>query len=193
MLKRRFIFSLIYFVILTYAMIVYNAPIYFIGIPLIPFVFYITTIFKIYIPLLLECIILIFILMSVVFGSVLNFYIIIPYWDIILHTISGFLLCLVPLYCIVYFKIEIPFFIKILFIFFVSLGFASLWELFEFSVDNIFNIDSQKNELEGVVDTMIDITVHTIGSIIFLIIYFIDNKFNSRIYNMISKAMFYNE
>lgn len=175
--KRRVIFFLLYLIIVVYGVVVVNAPYYFLFVPLIPFLLYFTNIFKIKIPIIYEIILLIFIIFSILIGSMLNFYEKIPFWDIILHTSAGMILSFIPMYFIVLYKIEIPIYLKIIFVFLISMGFASLWEMFEFGVDNLLSIDSQKNETQGVTDTMIDICVHSIGTIIFLITYLYDQRF----------------
>lgn len=192
MFRRRLYFSFVYFVVMVYGVYVYESPIYFIFLPLIPFSLYASTMLKINIPIFYEYIFLLFILLSTGFGSMLDFYVIIPYWDIILHTLSGFILAMIPLYFLVHYKIELPMYTKIILIFLVSMGFASLWEMFEFGIDNLLNIDSQKNELEGVIDTMIDICCHSLGSIILLIIYFVDNKLSNKMYNTFCKYVVLN-
>ena len=46
---------------------------------------------KITLPNMLETIIFLFIFAAEILGEINNFYIIIPYWDTILHTINGFI------------------------------------------------------------------------------------------------------
>ena len=53
--------------------------------------FFIEDKFKVTIPSVLEIIILLFIFSAEILGEIQNFYNIIPNWDIILHTLNGFL------------------------------------------------------------------------------------------------------
>lgn len=179
MFIRRFIFSIIYLLIILYGIIVLNSELYFLLVPIIPYLFYFSKLIKLEIPISFEITILIFVIFSMLLGSMFNFYIIIPFWDILLHTFSGFILATIPIFYIKKYNIVIPTFIKLVFIFLISMGFASIWEMIEFGLDMLLGIDSQKNLTEGVIDTMVDICVHSIGTIIFLIYYSINNtKYN---------------
>ena len=56
---------------------------------------------------------------------------------------------------------------------------AGLWETFEFTCDNIFNRDAQRVLTTGVNDTMKDIVVAYLGSLLFIVMYayeFVNNK-----------------
>ena len=63
------------------------------------------------------------------------------------------------------------------FIIFIAFCFSStcglLWEIYEFSVDHLFNLSTQNNSL---LDTMTDIIANTIGAIIYCSTYYLKNK-----------------
>ena len=52
----------------------------------------------------------------------------------------------------------------------IALG-AGLWETFEFTCDKIFDKDAQRVLLTGVNDTMKDMIVAYIGSLVFILFY----------------------
>ncbi len=57
-----------------------------------------------------------------------------------------------------------------IFVFIFVLSFAALcgviWEIYEFTIDTLFNLDMQGVECCGVTDTMVDLIADLIGSII---------------------------
>lgn len=74
-----------------------------------------------------------------------------------------------------------PLWVNILFIICVTLSVAAFWEFFEFINDNIFGKDAQKVAKTGVNDTMIDMIMVFIGSIIYSIIYIIEVKTDKKL------------
>ncbi|MBE6062438.1 MAG: DUF2238 domain-containing protein [Clostridium butyricum] len=113
---------------------------------------------------------LIFIIMSMYFGNVLDFYSIVPYYDKILHTASGIIIGLMSIVIYVHFtneyfqKINSNF--MILFCILLTLALAGGWEIWEYGTDKIFGLMSQKNSLD---DSMTDIICGTVGGILSLI------------------------
>jgi uncharacterized membrane protein YjdF len=112
--------------------------------------------------------ILFFIALTMLFANVFGFYSLIPYLDKIEHLISGVILCFVGL--IVFTKtgkIEkspiAPSSLAIWFSLFFSVAMAGCWEIYEFSTDHLFGLNSQNNSLP---DTMADIICGTIGAVI---------------------------
>ena len=65
---------------------------------------------------------------------------------------------------------KLSIFNKILYVISFSMLVASLWEFFEYSIDFIFKLDTQKVLISGVNDTMQDMLVALVGSIIFIIV-----------------------
>lgn len=191
MVIRRVIYSIIYLIVALIGVFGMGAGIHFLALPLIPFAFFLINILKIKVPIFYEYIFLSFIIFAVGFGSMMGFYESIPSWDIILHTTAGVILAITPFYFIVIYKVKLPLIMKVLLIFMVSMGFAAVWEMVEFGLDTVLGIDSQKNETEGVLDTMHDICVHALGTGVFCIVYLVDGKFfNNKFYNFMEKQMY---
>lgn len=101
-------------------------------------------------------------------GAMLDFYHIIPIYDLLLHFFSGALLVFAANYL---FKIlihsdktyNIPRKIAVAFAVFTSIASAAIWEIFEFSVDQLFGLDCQ---LHSLTDTMTDIIAGSTGALI---------------------------
>ena len=114
--------------------------------------------------------VLILILLSVFVGKGLKVYNIIPLWDKMLHFMSGFVFVSVGKN--IYEKIKGNPANKTLTIFFVlsfALAMAGIWEIYEFSIDKLFNLNSQNNSLN---DTMLDIIAGSSGSLIWTLLSF---------------------
>lgn len=110
---------------------------------------------------------LIFIIMAMYFGNVLDFYGIVPYYDKILHISSGVILGIISI--IVYFHFTKEDFRKlsplfaVLFCILFTMAIAGGWEIWEYTTDKILGLTSQRNSLD---DTMTDIICGTIGGIV---------------------------
>ena len=113
------------------------------------------------IPPGLEAVVLCFIFAAEILGEVDSFYTRIKHWDTMLHTVNGFLMAAVGFALVdifnrsekFAFKLS-PFFLAVV-AFCFSMTIGVLWEFFEFSMDQLFLLDMQK-----------DTIVHTIGSVI---------------------------
>lgn len=98
----------------------------------------------------LKALIFLFLLCSELFGEVFNFYTILPWWDDILHFVSG---CLATYVSFIIFnkfiKITNIFTVLIcmLFSFCFSLSFGVVWEFVEFSFDKFLVSDMQKDTI----------------------------------------------
>ncbi|MDG2176488.1 MAG: hypothetical protein P8M72_10240 [Gammaproteobacteria bacterium] len=120
------------------------------------------------IPYEFETLAILFAYLSLFLGEVLDFYNRFWWWDIVLHISSGFLLGITG-FLLVYVlnedkKINFdlsPFFIA-LFAFMFAMGFGGIWEIFEFSLDELFGLNMQKSGLQ---DTMWDLIVDAIGAL----------------------------
>lgn len=112
-----------------------------------------------------------FIILSMYFGNVLNFYTYIKNYDKVLHFLSGIIISLLSIIVYCYFTQEDIENINKRFLMFFSIIFitslAGLWEIWEFSTDRIFGLQAQCNSL---IDTMLDMIAGTIGGIISLIL-----------------------
>lgn len=108
---------------------------------------------KIDLPSAFEIIILIFIFSAEILGEINNFYGRFPYWDTILHTISGFLFAAVGVALIdvlnendtFRFKVSPLFAAMVAFCFSMTIGIA--WEFLEYSLDQFLSQDTQKDTL----------------------------------------------
>ena len=98
----------------------------------------------------LTFVLILFLMLGSLLGSGYNFYILIPFWDTILHTLSGLLFaCIGYAICNLLFtkrenRSEFPYiFVGILF----SLAVALLWELFEAGATRFLAVDMQEDTL----------------------------------------------
>lgn len=121
----------------------------------------------------LNVFLLIFIFLAQCLGTVLHFYKIFSWWDIMLHTLSGIIFYLVGRE--IFFNISIRnksvdsnFAVFILFSFCFALAVGVVWEVFEFSVDGLLGKDTQlAREFVGrcaLMDTMTDLISASIGA-----------------------------
>lgn len=111
-------------------------------------------------PNALEKIILIFIFAAEVLGEINEFYIIVPYWDTILHTLNGFLCAAIGFSLIdilnrkEFFHVKMePIFVALV-AFSVSMTIGVLWEFFEYGMDVIVKTDMQKDEIVRNISTV---------------------------------------
>lgn len=111
---------------------------------------------------------LLFVMAALIFGEIFDFYYKFALWDAILHTISGFVIALVAFIIIkqlndIDVRVDLsPFFVALFAVSF-SLAIGVVWEIFEFSMDQFFGTNMQKS---GLMDTMQDLIVCTIGAVI---------------------------
>ena len=84
-------------------------------------------------PTTLEVIILLFIFAAEILGELNSFYIRVPHWDTMLHTINGFLCAAIS-----------PFYLAIV-AFCFSMTVGVLWEFFEYTGDRVMKLDMQKD------------------------------------------------
>ena len=131
--------------------------------------------FRVYLPSTLQIIITLFIFAAQFLGEIHDFYYRFPWWDNMLHCISGSVLGIIG-FMFVYFlnKTHIkktklsPFFVA-LFALCFSISIGVFWEIIEFSGDRLFGLNMQKFRMpgeDGLVDTMTDLIVDAIGALI---------------------------
>lgn len=131
---------------------------------------------KIELPTMLEILILIFIFAAEILGEIQEYYIIIPMWDTILHTINGFLAAAIGFSMVdllnrsgkMMFKLSPLFTAIVAFCFSMTIG--VVWEFFEFGMDMCFGLDMQKDTIVHMISSvMLDPAggnaVHTIKGI----------------------------
>ena len=109
--------------------------------------------FRVDVPALLENIVLIFIFAAEIMGEINSFYTRFALWDTMLHVTTGFLAAAVGLSLIVIlnrkkvFGLNLsPFFVA-MFSFCFSMTIGVLWEFFEFSMDQLFATDMQRDTI----------------------------------------------
>ena len=117
------------------------------------------------IPDTLEIIVLLFIYAAEILGELSAYYVNIPFWDTMLHTITGFLAAAVGFsLCDIFNRNEnIKFSLSPFFLAFVAFCFsmtvAVCWEFFEFGADQLFGSDMQKDTIINTINTVeLDVT-----------------------------------
>jgi len=129
----------------------------------------------VFIPPEFELLAIAFVFASLFLGEVRGYYVRFWWWDIVLHTASGFLLGIVG-FLLVHILNEIeeidlnmkPGFVAF-FAFLFAVGMGASWEIFEFGMDLFFGMNMQKPMLgdpSGLTDTMWDLIVDTLGALI---------------------------
>ncbi len=115
---------------------------------------------RIELPTVLEIIVLLFIFAAEILGEIQGFYVKFPLWDDVLHTLNGFLAAAVGFSLVdvlnksekLTFSLSPLFTVMVAFCFSMTIG--AVWEIFEFSMDQIGGFDMQK-----------DAIVHNISSV----------------------------
>ena len=128
--------------------------------------------YRIYIPPEFQLVAAAFVFLSLYLGSARDFYYHFWWWDIILHTGSGFLLGIIGFLALFLLNQtdRLPDEIRPAFLCFFGLTFAVflgvLWEIFEFAIDMIVPGANMLSWETGAGDTIVDLIVDTIGAII---------------------------
>lgn len=125
--------------------------------------------FQVRIPPEFEVLAVVFVYASLFLGNLQGFYNRFWWWDIMLHTASGLILGIFG-FLLVYVineqeDLELhmkPSFVA-MFAFMFSLSMGTLWEIFEFTLDSAFGMNTQAG---GLVDTMSDLIVDGIGALV---------------------------
>lgn len=107
--------------------------------------------FHIELPPALEITVLCFIYAAEILGEVNAFYVVVPHWDTMLHTLNGFLAAAVGFAMVVLlndderltFDLSPVFLALVAFCFSMTVG--VLWEFFEFGMDLFFHTDMQRD------------------------------------------------
>ncbi len=107
--------------------------------------------FGIQLPETLEIIVLLFIFAAEILGEISSFYVRVPFWDSMLHTINGFLCAAIGFALVdilnrsTRFKFQLsPLFLAVV-AFCFSMTVGVIWEFFEFFMDQVFFLDMQKD------------------------------------------------
>lgn len=145
------------------------------------------------IPPVFQIVILLFIFASMYLGEIHDYFYKYAWWDSMLHSVSAIILSYIGFLLIftlnrdknIHMRLS-PFFIA-LFTFCFALTIGTLWEIFEFAVDALFGANMQKaRNLEeiygvfdtrlGVIDTMRDLIVDSIGALLVSVIAYYYSK-----------------
>lgn len=120
---------------------------------------------RIEIPPTFEIIMYLFIFAAEIMGEINSFYILIPHWDTILHTLNGFLAAALgcSLIAILNDNEKLTFHLSPFFVAFTGFCFSMtigvLWEFFEFGMDYFWGLDMQKDTvIQQINSTYLDIT-----------------------------------
>ena len=116
--------------------------------------------FKVELPTTLEIIILLFIFAAEILGEIDDYYLLFPFWDTMLHTINGFLAAAIGFSLVtllndsekIQFELSPIFVVIVAFCFSMTIG--VIWEFFEFGMDQIFGMDTQKDTIIHILNSV---------------------------------------
>lgn len=138
--------------------------------------------FKKEIPLGVKTFCIIFIFLAQFLGATVELYNKIAYFDKFVHWLSGVITALLSLtvlnYMSLYNKKRKLF--NIIWMISITLAIAAGWEVFEYCANILFGGDAQRVVTTGVNDTMQDIIVAFLGSILVSILYVYEVKYNKK-------------
>lgn len=137
--------------------------------------------FKIRINEVINLIYIIFIFMAHFLGVICELYNYIYWFDKFVHFLSGIVTAFVAIYLLIKCKKDKNIFFDILVIISLTLAVAAFWEIFEYLSSFYFHMDPQKVLSTGVNDTMGDIIVAFLGSVLVSISYYFENKYNYKL------------
>lgn len=149
---------------------------------------------KVHKPKVFLYILIIHLFLALVLGSGFNFYNKFSYWDMILHGYFGFVASFFTFILLLNYngeKLHPVLFLSILF--FVTMGAAGMWEIFEFVMDRILGGDTQRVQesislgYTPVYDTMMDMIIAIFGILVFYLCLFIDKMCKYKI----SKSLYF--
>lgn len=129
--------------------------------------------YRVFLPLEFDVAAIIFIFAALFLGELHGYYTKFWWWDLVLHTSSGFLfgiLGFLLLYVLsneprVYIRMKPGFVAMFGFTFAVAIG--VVWEIFEFFMDSTFGLGMQKS---GSADTMWDLIVDALGALVIAVL-----------------------
>lgn len=130
--------------------------------------------FRVHIPPEFQVLAVLFVFAALFLGEIHSYYVRFWWWDIALHTSSGLLMGILG-FLLVYvlnaderidIHMRLHFMALFAFLFAVTVG--TLWEIFEFAMDQVVGTNMQKPMLgdpSGLVDTMWDMIVNALGAL----------------------------
>lgn len=122
----------------------------------------------------------IYCIFSLVMGSMLDFYDKIEWWDLLMHVLSGIILGNIGNVILIKNagKLKITKTLRLLFIVGIACIGGVVWEIYEFAVDSLFNLDTQLAKGYGIYDTMWDLIMDFLGGVGIGIYFLMVNKKN---------------
>ncbi len=130
--------------------------------------------FGVHIPAEFQVLAVVFVFAALFLGEVHSYYARFWWWDIALHTSSGLLMGILG-FLLVYLlneskrvDVHMRAHFMALFAFFFAVAVGTLWEIFEFAMDQIVGTNMQKPMLgdpSGLTDTMWDMIVNALGAL----------------------------
>ena len=112
-----------------------------------------------------------FLFFSTILGTCYGFYGLINGYDDFLHVWSGFIAVAMAFNLLLITNkddLNVSKLFVIIYLFMFSMGVASLWEICEFSIDNLLGMNTQAG---GLNDTMVDMIDGLIGTVIMILFY----------------------
>ncbi len=109
--------------------------------------------FAVELPATLEIIILLFIFSAEILGEINSFYVRVPHWDTVLHTLNGFLCAAIGFSLVDLLNRSDKFSLKLapayiaIVAFCFSMTVGVVWEFFEYGADNLLGLDMQKDSV----------------------------------------------
>jgi len=128
--------------------------------------------FRVIVPPEFQLVAAAFVFLSLFLGSAMDFYYRFWWWDVVLHSASGFLLGIIGFVALFVLNQtdRLPRGMKPAFLSFFGVTFAVTlgvaWEIFEFAVDSIWPALNMQTNETGVRDTMADLIVDTAGAVV---------------------------
>lgn len=116
---------------------------------------------KIDFPDTLEIIIMLFIFAAEILGEIRSYYTTFPYWDVMLHTLNGFLCAAIGFSLVDIFNRDERFSLTLSPVFMAIVAFCFsmtigvLWEFFEYSMDRFLLLDMQKDTVVPVISSVL--------------------------------------
>lgn len=136
--------------------------------------------YHVFLPVEFDLLAILFIFMTLFLGELHSYYTLFWWWDLVLHTSSGFLLGIAGFLLVyvlneekrVHVKMKPGFVAIFAFVFAVAIG--AVWEIVEFTIDSTTGLQTQHGSLT---DTMWDLIVDSLGAFIIAVIgYFYTRK-----------------
>lgn len=128
---------------------------------------FVEKLFKVKVSLKLQLIYYVFLFVSLYMGINMDLYKTVPFFDKVVHLLSGALSILLGHYALVFFKMErSPKLFRAVFMVCLAVTIGVIWEFFEFGCDKLLGQSMQQLVSVGVDDTMYDLLAATAGAIL---------------------------